>query len=342
VSDDALALAFRAGLPFVGLRDHEPDPEVDRVVPPEAAAAAGVVALAASDDHVRFAVAHPDVNLGSLAPYLGNRRVELAIAPSAELEAIVGAAPRPPAEPPPAGQETLVPVTEDEPAAASEPLAAAEPAAGAEPMTEDEPVAAPEPLAAAEPAAGAEPITEDEPLAAPEPLDSGEPVAAAEPGTEAQPVAAAEPLDPGEPPAAAEPIAEEEPPAVAEAPAAEPQPLAAAEASAEQPPRPTAAELLAAATTPGAEELLGATPAQPDEAEHGPAQDEGAAVEGQPEAEAPPVERYKAHPEPPDPGEDPSWLAPPSRLKRVLRVLMVAMLLIVIAGGALLAYLLTR
>jgi hypothetical protein len=342
VSDDALALAFRAGLPFVGLRDHEPDPEVDRVVPPEAAAAAGVVALAASDDHVRFAVAHPDVNLGSLAPYLGNRRVELAIAPSAELEAIVGAAPRPPAEPPPAGQETLLPVTEDGPVAAPEPLAAAEPAAGAEPMTEDEPVAAPEPLAAAEPAAGAEPITEDEPLAAPEPLDSGEPVAAAEPGTEAQPVAAAEPLDPGEPPAAAEPIAEQEPPAVAEAPAAEPQPLAAAEASAEQPPRPTAAELLAAATTPGAEELLGATPAQPDEAEHEPAQDEGAAVEGQPEAEAPPVERYKAHPEPPDPGEDPSWLAPPSRLKRVLRVLVVLMLLIVIAGGALLAYLLTR
>ena len=54
------------------------------------------------------------------------------------------------------------------------------------------------------------------------------------------------------------------------------------------------------------------------------------------------MERYKAHPEPPDPGEDPSWLAPPSRLKRVLRVLLVLMLLIVIAGGALLAYLLTR
>ena len=288
MSDDALALAFRAGLPFVGLRDHEPDPGVDRIVPPEAAAAAGVVALAASDDHVRFAVAHPDVNLGSLAPYLGNRRVELAIAPSAELEAIVGAAPKPAAEPPPAGQETLLPVTEDEP------------------------------------------------LAAAEVLDSGEPVAAAEPGTEAQPLAAAEPLDPGEPPAAAEPIGEEEPPAVAEAPA-------------EQSPRPTAAELLAAVTTPGAEELLGATPAeqpddaeQPADAEREPSPAEVAAVEAQPEAEAPPVERYKAHPEPPDPGEDPSWLAPPSRLKRVLRVLLVLMLLIVIAGGALLAYLLTR
>ena len=110
MSDDALALAFRAGLPFVGLRDHEPDPDVDRIVPPEAAAAAGVVALTASDEHVRFAVAHPSVNLGSLAPYLGNRRVELAIAPRTELEAIVGAAPKPGAEPPPAGQETLLPV----------------------------------------------------------------------------------------------------------------------------------------------------------------------------------------------------------------------------------------
>jgi hypothetical protein len=294
VSDDALALAFRAGLPFVGLRDHEPDPEVDRVVPAEAAAAAGVVALAASDDHVRFAVAHPDVNLGSLSPYLGNRRVELAIAPSAELEAIVGAAPKPAAEPPPAGQETLLPVTEDEPLAAAEPLVVAEPVAEADPITEEEPLAA------------------------------------AEPGTEAQPLAAAEPLDPGEPPAGAEPIAEEEPPAAAEAPD-------------EQPPRPTAAELLAAVTTPGAEELLGATPAeQPADAEREPAPAEVAAVEAQPEAEAPPVERYKAHPEPPDPGEDPSWLAPPSRLKRVLRVLLVLMLLIVIAGGALLAYLLTR
>ena len=305
MSDDALALAFRAGLPFVGLRDHEPDPEVDRIVPPEAAAAAGVVALAASDDHVRFAVAHPDVNLGSLAPYLGNRRVELAIAPSAELEAIVGAAPKPAAESPPAGQETLLPVTEDEPLAAAEPLTVAQPAAGAEPITEDEPLAA------------------------------------AEPGTEAQPLAAAEPLDPGEPPAAAEPIAEEEPPAVAEAPAAEPQPQPLA--AAEEQPRPTAAELLAAVSTPGAEELLGATPAaQPDDAEHESSQAKVAAAEAQPEAEAPPVERYKAHPEPPDPGEDPSWLAPPSRLKRVLRVLLVLMLLIVIAGGALLAYLLTR
>jgi hypothetical protein len=38
--DEAIELAFRAGLPFVGLRDHEHDPELDRVVPPAAARAA--------------------------------------------------------------------------------------------------------------------------------------------------------------------------------------------------------------------------------------------------------------------------------------------------------------
>jgi hypothetical protein len=290
VTDDALALAFRSGLPFVGLRDHEPDPDVDRVVPPEAAAAAGVVALAASADHVRFAVAHPSVNLSSLAPYLGNRRVELAIAPRSELEAIVGAAPKPPAEPPPEGQETLLPV-------------------------EDQ-------------AAGAEPADEAEPLAPAGPLDPRDAAATAEPVHEAEAPAAAEPLDPGEPPAAAEPVIEDEPTA------------------AEPSHRPTAAELLAAVATPGAEELLGATPAaQPDEEAVTPApaaEPEPVASEEPAPVEAPPVERYKAQPEPPDPGEDPSWLAPPSRLKRVVRVLLVIMLLIVIAGGALLAYLLTR
>jgi hypothetical protein len=61
-----------------------------------------------------------------------------------------------------------------------------------------------------------------------------------------------------------------------------------------------------------------------------------------PEAEAPPVERYKAQAEPEAPGEDPSWLAPPSRFKRILRVLLVILFVLVIAAGAALAYLLTR
>jgi hypothetical protein len=307
VSDDALALAFRSGLPFVGLRDHEPDPEVDRIVPREAAAAAGVVALTASDDHVRFAVPHPGVNLSSLAPYLGNRRVELAIAPRAELEAIVGAAPRAPAEPPPAGQETLLPV-EGPPA----PVEPAEPSAATR-------------VGAAQPGTEGEPPAVAEPVPAVEPLSAAPAGGAAQPGTEGEPPAVAEPATVAEPTAPAEPAAE---PAGEEAP-------------------PTADELAAAAAAPGAEELLGATPAaeeavEPAAAEPGPAPVQAAAAQAQPEPEAPPVERFKAHPEPAEPGEEPSWLAPPSRLQRVLRVLVIILMLLVVAGGALLAYLLTR
>jgi hypothetical protein len=133
VNDDALALAFRTGLPFVGLRDREHDPAIDDVVPPAAAAAAGVVALAATDDHVRLAVAHPSVDLSALEPYVGDRRVELAIASRAELEAIVGPPP-PVVEEPVAGDEPLT-KEEPEPKVGPEPEAevVAEPAAVAEP-----------------------------------------------------------------------------------------------------------------------------------------------------------------------------------------------------------------
>jgi type II secretion system (T2SS) protein E len=88
--DEALALAFANDLPFAGLRDHEHDPGVDRVVPPEAARAAHVVVLAADDQHVRLAAATPEPDLAALAGILGERRVEVAIAPRGELEAILG------------------------------------------------------------------------------------------------------------------------------------------------------------------------------------------------------------------------------------------------------------
>jgi Type II secretion system (T2SS), protein E, N-terminal domain len=160
LSDEALALAFRTGLPYVGLRDHEHDPELDHVVPLDAARFARVLPLTAADDHVRLAVADPEPDLAVLTPYLEGRRVELAIAPVDELEEILG--------PPP--DEVEVPVAEPE-AAEPEPLAPPEPeppeAAAATTDGIEEEVPAAEPLAAAEP----------EPLAEPEP----EPPAPAEP-----------------------------------------------------------------------------------------------------------------------------------------------------------------
>jgi type II secretion system (T2SS) protein E len=153
-NDEAIALAFRTGLPFVGLRDHEHDPELDHLVPPDAARFARAIPLAAADDHVRLAVADPEPDLGALAPYLEGRRVELAIAPRDELEEILG--------PPPAEPEAAAPADVEPAEPEPEP---AEPAA-AEPEPEQEPDAEP---AAAEPEPlAAEPDPHDTPDAVPD------------------------------------------------------------------------------------------------------------------------------------------------------------------------------
>ena len=159
MNDDALALAFRTGLPFVGLRDHEHDPAIDDVVPPAAAAAAGVVALATTDDHVRLAVAHPSVDLSALEPYVGDRRVEVAIASRAELEEIVGPPP-PVVEEPVAADEQLI-EEGPEPEVGPEPEAEvmAEPAVVAEPEPEPVAVYEPDPVPADEEPSWLEPPT---------------------------------------------------------------------------------------------------------------------------------------------------------------------------------------
>jgi hypothetical protein len=235
VSDEAIALAFRSGLSYVGLRDHEHDPELDHLVPPDAARTARVLPLTAADDHVRLAVADPEPDLAVLTPYLEGRRVELAIAPREELEEILGPPPpepplfEPPVEPAAAPAEGI-----EEEALAAEPDAASTDSIEHEPLAAEAEPAEPRP---AEPEAAAP--AEAEPLDA-EPLDA-QPHAAAE--AEAEPVAAvptdAEPLDPqphaaaeaepAEPaPPATDSIGEEAAPAEAEPdPAAEPREPAA-------------------------------------------------------------------------------------------------------------------
>jgi hypothetical protein len=185
VTDDALALAFRTGLPFVGLRDHNPDPDLDRLIPPDAARAARVVPLRADEHHLRLAVSDPEIDLGALSPYFGDLRVELALAAEDEIAAILGPPPpkAPSAEPDP---EPLAAEPQRPAPEPSQPLAA-EPEAA-----EPEPLAA-EPVAAEPVAAGPEP---------PEPL-AAEPVAA-EPEPPAEPIAPDPELD-GEVPSWLEP-----------------------------------------------------------------------------------------------------------------------------------------
>jgi hypothetical protein len=97
VTEDALALAFRTGMPFVGLRDHAHDPDLDRLIPPDAARTARAIPLTADDDRVRLAVADPATDLSTLDRYLDGRQVELALAPREEIDTILGPPP-PPAE----------------------------------------------------------------------------------------------------------------------------------------------------------------------------------------------------------------------------------------------------
>jgi Type II secretion system (T2SS), protein E, N-terminal domain len=169
VTQDALALAFRTGLPYVGLRDHTHDPDLDRVIPPDAARTTRAIPLAADDDRVRLAVADPDTDLSPLDRYLNGRHVELALAPRDELEAILG----PPPPPPP---------PDEEPEPEAVPLAA-------DPALPETAPAEPDSLVAD---GGPEQGTEGEPLAAAEAVPDGAAAAQPEPDATREPLAAAE------------------------------------------------------------------------------------------------------------------------------------------------------
>jgi hypothetical protein len=231
LTEDALETAFRTGLPFVGLRDHAHDPDLDRLIPPDAARTARAIPLTADDDRIRLAVADPDTDLSTLDKYLAGRQVDLALAPREEIDTILGPPP-PPGEQPP---EDLAHGTEA--IATEEPEPAAAEAEGSEPLTEAEP----ERLAAAEVAAptesAPEPVGETEPQ--PEPLAVKPAPLAAESqagsatdvaGTEVEPSTEPDPFA-----AEPEPVAAEEAATGEDAPS-EPEPFAA-----EAAPEPVAA-----------------------------------------------------------------------------------------------------
>ena len=113
MTDEALALAFRTGMPYVGLRDHAHDPELDHLIPPDAARTARAIPLTADVDRIRLAVADPEPDLSALDPYLSGRQVHLALAPREELDKILGPPPVRVAEPD-AGEAAADEGTEEE------------------------------------------------------------------------------------------------------------------------------------------------------------------------------------------------------------------------------------
>jgi hypothetical protein len=312
LTEDALATAFRTGLPFVGLRDHAHDPDLDRLIPPDAARAARAIPLTADDDRIRLAVADPDTDLSTLDKYLAGRQVDLALAPREEIDTILG-------PPPPPGEEAPEDLAHGGEAIATE-------AQGPGSLTEVDPE--PERLAAAE---DAEPTRATPSEPAPEPVGDTElppePVAA-----EPDPLAARLEIDGvAEPePAAAEPTdaagTEVEPgaepdPFVAgpevEPLTVEPDPFAAgAEAESAAEPEPVAAEGAATGEdAPSEAEPFAARAAPEPVAAVAPA--DGAALSDS-DAELD--------------GEVPSWLEP--RRRRWWRVLLAVLLVLVVLAAA--------
>ena len=194
VTEDALALAFRTGMPFVGLRDHAHDPDLDRLIPPDAARTARAIPLTADDDRVRLAVADPATDLSTLDRYLSGRQVELALAPRQEIDTILGPPP-PPAQAATEERGTLgteepaptdpAPITDPDLLAAEQLVASdATPDEDGSLVAETEPAAATEPesFPAEQPAptdaAPDEPdslVAETEPAADPDPLIAEQP-----------------------------------------------------------------------------------------------------------------------------------------------------------------------
>jgi hypothetical protein len=226
LTEDALATAFRTGLPFVGLRDHAHDPDLDRLIPPDAARAARAIPLTADDDRIRLAVADPDTDLSTLDKYLAGRQVDLALAPREEIDTILG-------PPPPPGEEAPEDLAHGSEAIATE---EPEPEPVGETELQSEPLAIePDPFAAgpeidgaaeAEPAAAEPPDaagTQMEPGAEPVPFAAGPGAASATDvaGTEVEPAAQPDPLVAEPEPVAAEGAATGE-----DAPS-EPEPFAA-------------------------------------------------------------------------------------------------------------------
>src|SRR4051812_21952119 len=99
--DEAVRIAFEAGLPFTGLRDFRPDARQWGQVAPDWALRERVVPLVVVGGRLKLAAARPDPDLSALAgAYAG---VDVVIAPAAEIDAALAAVgPAPAADP--AGQ----------------------------------------------------------------------------------------------------------------------------------------------------------------------------------------------------------------------------------------------
>jgi Type II secretion system (T2SS), protein E, N-terminal domain len=304
LTEDALATAFRTGLPFVGLRDHAHDPDLDRLIPPDAARTARAIPLTADDDRIRLAVADPDADLSTLDKYLAGRQIDLALAPREEIDTILGP---PPPHPLPA--EYAAPTQTTPSDSAPEPIGDTEPQ--------------PEPLAAETDPFAAE--SEPDRVAEPEPVAAEQPAATDVAGIDVEPSAEPDPF-----------VAESETDRVAEPePVATEQPATTDVAGSEVKPSAEPDSLLAEPETEGAAEVDQAAGEEAASSDDAPSEPEPFAAEAAPEpvgAVAPGERGALSDADAELAGEVPSWLEPPRR--RWWRVVLAVLLVLVVLAAA--------
>ena len=90
--DDAVRIAFDAGLPYAGLRDFSPDPRLWRYVPLDEARELRLVPLTRVGRVLHLAAAAPDCDLSALRARSPDLRVQLHIAAEHELRAALARA----------------------------------------------------------------------------------------------------------------------------------------------------------------------------------------------------------------------------------------------------------
>jgi cellulose synthase/poly-beta-1,6-N-acetylglucosamine synthase-like glycosyltransferase len=89
--DEAVRIAFEAGLPYAGLRDFRPDEGLWRAVAPDWARRERVVPLSVADGRLVLAATRPDPDLSALAgAYAG---IDVVIAPAGEIDAALATLP---------------------------------------------------------------------------------------------------------------------------------------------------------------------------------------------------------------------------------------------------------
>lgn len=87
----ALTAALERGLPYVGLRDLDPDPNLLLYLPAAMAAAGDVVPLSREDNVLELACAHADTDLSPIRSRFPRLRLEISISPAEDVRTVLGA-----------------------------------------------------------------------------------------------------------------------------------------------------------------------------------------------------------------------------------------------------------